>query len=1100
MFVRLIRRGISLLRKAKCTHPKESERKLWASGANGKRYPIKLCGDCGRMSFDEDASAGFAKAFRLSPPAHVSRSLLKAVSSGCYKDPKSCGLRWITLHPNGDDTTGVPALVHDNGEEYTIVGGAGHKLDHRILKKPAGMDEGKTQRVKKVKPKPQGAEAEALDTKATALKSEAAAREKALLESVVSHMSQHSGEGGDAGSFVEGLKAKARQKALEANPKATAEEQEEFAGAAEKNAAAEAKKAAKAALGQVLAQAAKNQMGDGTPDGGAQITVGNASKILGQDVVNGIVHEAASIAALNAQAKSIRRALRSGDAGVMRSIEVAIKPLTQEEAHAQNLDRYMDGERVDNNVALIRAADQSGEKSRHRYESAGTADGLNGYVASHTGQTVLTPELVRQVGLSNAARIAAAHLEAEGVDPAKAAEQLKDRMAETGGIAVAAVLKKCEAIDQQVANAKEAVATDDGSFTRNQAAIVAANMALNKYRIVNVAKGQLTAASMLAHHLEFPTAKAMDITAGTSKTAAHAKAASLGLDRGQYEVHRNDAGGYNLVVPREHIASIARPMSLAEAERNQAMDDLRSDVEMHGGEWKSAGFNNDFAMLAPHQELAARALLQQKKMIWNLGAGSGKTPTLYAAAGHALATGLVDRVLATMPAKPRAQQEDYADEDDLDENDKPKQKTGEKKKFLKPEIAQQTVVIRSGEHLRKVLKQVDSGEVKMIIMGPELMRENVKLLQEHGFGGKRSMYLGDEAHELLTREGKDESQRAGAAQSMAQSEYCALMSGTLVQSNGSELWSALNMLHPGAHGSQANFAGEWNRLAQGNNNFFANENMAGLRDRLSGSMVSYHKEPDDPETGKPLVLDSRVHTVPVHPLQKEAIARVQKQYARIMAGSVPESEWPTDPKTGKKKDPRKAAALMLNNKVMSILTRGVKDPKTGEVVNPKFDKLKEILAEEKARDPKNRVGIYSKELGPLDEAGRATEANLQRVIGENTDAETARACKRVNDRSNDTDGVMLSKAGNYGINLTGLDHMVKLHCPDTAAEEVQLDHRHLRKGQTRQVRSTLIVTDHPFEQKALYNLREKKQPEVDLLGALADDSGRTAKLADRLAS
>lgn len=1092
--------------KAKCAHPPDQQKKLWASGANGKRYPVKVCGACGRLAIDDDDDAGtittFAKAWRLTPPARLSYSLAKAVAANCYKNPGECDLRWITLHPNGDDTTGVPALVHDDGSEYTIVGGAGHKLDHRILQKPKGMDEGKPKKAAKPKVKPEGEEATALEEKGKAVSDEAKEREDKLVQSVLEHM--HGGqnpEGGPPGadqasSFIDKLKEQARKTALAAKQGASKTEQEEFAEDAAKHAETEAKKAAKAAVQQVLTAAARNAMGDGMQDGTAPITVGNASKVLGQEAVDHIVKESANIASLRAQVKSIQRALRSGDTGVMRAIEVDIKPLTLEQAKEQNLDKYMDGERVDQNCALLREVNASGEKSRHKYESAGAADGMNGYVASKTGMAVLTPDLVRQIGIGNAARVAAAHLDSEGHDPAKAAEELKNRMAETGGIAVAAILKKCEAMDAQVANAKEAVVADDGSITKNQAAIIAANMALAKYRVVNVGKGQLTAASMMAHHLEFPTRKAMEITAGSSKVAAHSKALGLGLGKGEFEIHKSEAG-YNIVVPPEHLAKIARPMTMAEADRNAAMDDLRSDVELHAGEWKSAGFNNDFAMLAPHQELATRAILQQKKMIINAGAGSGKTAIIMATAGHALSTGLIDRALITMPSKPRSQQEDFSDEDDLDENDKPKQKTGEMKKFLNPDLLGSSVVIKSGEHLRKVLEQVKSGAVKMIVMGPELMRENVSLLQKYGFGGARSMYLGDEAHELLTREGKDASQRAGAAKAMANSEYTALLSGSLVQTNGSELWSALDMLHPGSAGSQKAFGGEWARLAQGGKNFFAGENMAGLRDRLSGSMVSYHKEPDDPETGKEMTLDSRVVTVKTHPLQAAAIAKVQKEYSRVMANQMPESEWKPDPETGKKKDPRKGAALILNNKIMNILTRGVKDPATGKIVNPKYDKVKEILAEEKKMNAQNRIGIYSKELGPLTDAGRATGAKLERVIGENTDKDTARACKKVNDRTNDTDGVMLSKAGNYGINLTGCDHMIKLHCPDTGAEEVQLDHRHLRRGQTRKVRSTLLVTDSPFEQRALFNLREKKRPEVDLMAALADDSGRAQKLAAR---
>lgn len=1023
--------------------------------------------------------------------------LNKSVPAGCYKSPASCNLRWITLHPNGDDTTGVPALVHDNGQEYTIVGGAGHKLDHRVFQKPKGADNARAKKPRAAKPKPEGEAAEALTQKAEATESEAKQRERELTERVLAKLSEKGitsgeggGESGQAGNFIDSIRKEAAARAVKEKADATPAEQQEFADHAADIAEKEATKAARQVVEQVLDASAKQMLGDADPNAGAQVKATlngkQIAKLLGKEEMDELVHQAATITSLKAAAKTIRRALRVGDEAVQRALETAIKPLTPEQAKAQNLDKYLDGQRVDNNVALIQGAEKAGTSMQRRYESAGASDGLNAYTAASTGNAALTPDLVRQIGVSNAARVAAAHLTAEGEDPLKVAESIKTRMGEEGGIAVAACLDRVKQMDALVANAKAAADAGDGTLTKTQASITAANFASAKYRLLNVTRGQLTAASTLAHHLEFESGQPMQISGGATRITAEHQAKGLGLEDGDFKVEHTEhggGGGYQIVVPADKLHKLARPQSLASAERNQAMDDLRQDVVENPGEWKSAGFNYDHALLQPHHELAVRAIVDHKRTVVNYGAGSGKTSIIYAAAGHLIQTGKADRVLVTMPKKPRAQQEDFEDKDDPDAEGKPTSKPGEKKKFLHPDLVDATQVIEDGKQLQKELAKVKSGETKILIMSPDMMRDHLDELKEAGFGGERSAYFADEAHELSTR--LDEGAGAGrarAAQELAKSEYFAPMSGTLIENSGDELWSIMNMVNPDALGGQKAFAEEWKRLAQGRGDFFASEQMRGMRDRLSGDMVSYHQEPNDPQTGEPLELDSRVETVPVHPLQKEAIAKHQAQYQKDRVASDPMI--------------RKAAALRLNERVLRVLNHGVVDPATGERVNPKFEAARRIMAEEKAANPQNRVGMFADELAPLKAAGKAVGGKLVSVTGENNDDQTRAAVGAINDRNNDTDGILLSRAGNYGLNLLGMDHLIKLQPTKTASQEIQLDHRHLRKGQTRNVRSTLLVTDHPFEQKALYRVRQQKLPEVELLSSLADTSGRAAKLAD----
>ena len=194
----------------------------------------------------------------------------------------------------------------------------------------------------------------------------------------------------------------------------------------------------------------------------------------------------------------------------------------------------------------------------------------------------------------------------------------------------------------------------------------------------------------------------------------------------------------------------------------------------------------------------------------------------------------------------------------------------------------------------------------------------------------------------------------------------------------------------------------------------------------------------------------------------------------------------------------KAAALKRYAAANRVLSNGVKGA-NGEIENPKLDALKEIMASEKARDPKNRVGIYSKELSPLRNARQALAGhNLTRIVGEDDDKATQQAIKSVNDRSNDTDGITFTDAAATGTNMQGLDHIVKMAPLDVPSLEDQIDHRHFRGGQTRNVRSTVLMTDHPVEQLKQFRTTRIKLPEIALLSALADDHGHAGTLIRHL--
>jgi hypothetical protein len=422
-----------------------------------------------------------------------------------------------------------------------------------------------------------------------------------------------------------------------------------------------------------------------------------------------------------------------------------------------------------------------------------------------------------------------------------------------------------------------------------------------------------------------------------------------------------------------------------------------------------------------------------------------------------------------MPAKPRAQQEDYVDDEGV-------RHTGEKNKFLSPEMAQYVAVIKDGADLTRQLKAVRAGTKKILYISPQLMRDHVQELQDAGFGGEKSFYFADEAHEFAVgqKEGGG-SGMAKAAKEMAKSEYACAGSGTLIDNDASELASLLQTFTPGAVDNVNQFAGEWKRLAGGKQDLFSSESMRGMRDRLSGSMVSYHKpvtKKNESGEDEALTLEKQVIHTDLNARQRAAITKVNAQYQKDKISDDPAQ--------------RKSAALVRRSRIDRVINTGAD--------NPKLEEIRKIQEAEQKRDPKNRVGVYSPEIAPLKSAMEAIKGKTVSVTGANDDQQTRDALAAINDRTNDVTGMGISNAGNYGINAHGLDHLVKMKPIDVPSKEDQLDHRHFRTGQTRNVRATTLVSNHPQERMAMYRNREVKLPELSLLSTLADDSGRSAHL------
>ena len=302
--------------------------------------------------------------------------------------------------------------------------------------------------------------------------------------------------------------------------------------------------------------------------------------------------------------------------------------------------------------------------------------------------------------------------------------------------------------------------------------------------------------------------------------------------------------------------------------------------------------------------------------------------------------------------------------------------------------------------------------------------------------------------------------------------------------HNSELHSVYDMVHPGELGPQKTFGAEWKRLAQGQQDFFGSESMRGMRDRLSSGMLTQQKNDLEGDDGEALELSQHSHIVPATPEQKSAIAHSNDMYQ----------------KDRKSEDPavRKSAAITRYGRVMRILNNGVKG-KDGVVVNPKAEAVARLMDEQKAQNKDGRAVIYSDELEPLRAAGAACKGRkLHKVDGTISEDATRSAVNSINTKGNGTDGVLVSKAGNFGLNFTGANHVFCMHILPTPARKKQVDGRVFRIGQKQNCHSTTIMTDHPMEKLAQYRTDKMKMPEMALLASLADP--KASMLAPHLAA
>ncbi len=1218
----------------------------WVSGRNGICYPAHYCPRTKRLqvfpSLEEiQKPAKVRKALPFPSAALIPalvRPVRKSATHHTAEELHALQLKWVTAHPNGPGSEGVPILVHDDGETYTVVGGAGGKLNQSVWRKGARSPE--ERKAAGARRKEEQAKREAENPEAFRKIREAKARtEKAVKDATKSLHGQILEK---LGANLDEVAEQARQ-AAEAEARgqgATDEEAAKHGELAAKEAVKTATRQADSAVRQIVDAVARAEIAGEAPTatsvealvGGKKLT-----KDLTEAEVAEIVGRASTIQTIRTTAAGLRKALRTGKLGE-EGLEGLLREPTAEEGRAALLSGAAEREGIETQTRLVKESARASSGARARHEALGAMDVLNALSAAHGGQGI-SAALAEKVGVENAARIIAAHLQAGALSDERAREALISRIEQESATrskehaaAALAVADQLDALSEAVVQASEAGPagqTGQALLAAGQAYTVQKGNEARKVQVLCTAKGMLRGAQALAQQLRQPSTEPLPLLTARTAVGARAGAASFGLREGDYTV-KEDGKKFSVEVHPTAVGRLAQALGGFDPEQAVAMAEVRHERALGETEVRSPGLRPEVRLM-PHQQLAVDAILRAKRVVGNMGAGSGKTAVMYAAADQLLASGAARRGLITMPAKPRSQQRDYEDaipdeplaltpnsgaESHLQGLDAqaraqalsharvlkeldptlgdagavqeavaiqaaggPKgfvrrqlaeieaqggkvepsyrralearmtavekrkvTRTGEARKFLSDEAAGQFRVVESGAELRQALGELKRGGTsgRVLILSPEMMREHEDLLLEHGFGGKDSFYFGDEAHELSIGLGEAKRNREPSPVEVPEGEQAAveateadlggsgkaqaaeriakgvghlfLGTGTAIENRASELYGLLHLADERAfpRDGAKGFEQSWDRLSQAMPEqgpaglAFGGEMTNALSARLDPYMVSYHAPvtAKSPETGevRELRQAQQVRRVNLNEQQRQELRTIEQEYRR-------DSVSPD-------RRVRMAAALRRDAKQRRAMLGG-----------DTLAEIRDYVKERRQADPDYRAVLWSQELGPLvgyrDWAGKTTRPGIEqmlgslsmgsvgRIIGANSDEDTRRAISHFNREDSDALAMVISNAGNFGVNLQRGREIIKYGHSDVFSKDQQIDARVNRFGQTEDTVSTTFIPNHPLADQRLHTVREGKGRQVKLLAklggerdisSLAENLDRLRRLAGRTAN
>lgn len=1001
---------------------------------------------------------------------------------------KEMGLKWVTAHPNGPGTEGVPILVKDLGDEYMVVGGAGGKMNFTRFSKQTGdqgEDVGKKERKKKEKPEISDEDYKELTDKAEAARTKAKEAKSQLLSRVRDIIGQTPDLTDEQRKKLED-KALAKAKELGVSKDGEHEFVQQAVKQHEQQRKAEAEKAAADALTEIEKAAGIEAVTgqEVTPEinqtdaSGKTVRMPITKEQFGE--LKGLAAEAANAASYE---RSIKRALNTGGPEVAKALEMSYQPLSQDEQDQYFTDKHLQMEEVRLNNALVEATNGPG-RGMARNIARGASHAGAGIAGAAVGTTILDTTTAQAVGLVASAQIIARYVAEKTGNPDKASKAMREFIGRESAAKAGAAVHASEKLRKQgLEMARDAIG--QGLMEKAQAGARMLQYGNEGDRILGEAMGALETAAQVALNLEhLAQGKQIDVTipGASSEAGTRKKAADLGLsnkDEAQFSV-RKVSGGWEMKLTDAGVQALYNEQSLAEFEADAEVQDIKAHgqgdgwTDENGKPWAAGGQNEDIQLM-PHQQANIRLWDRQKNLLVTDEAGAGKTATALCGITHLAEQGKIKKALVVVP-KTVLQQ--FGTEITGDP------KTGWSG-FLDPKYHDQFQILDSDKMAKDKRQGAYGGDKLITVITHDQLRNDFDSIKAAGFDAM----VVDEAHYFTTRGAKDEggSMRAQKAREMDM-PYKMLMTGTPVRNDLSELYSLADWLQPGCLGKRKEFMAKYGKLAT-SEGMFDEGLIRGLQQRLSGVVTGITLSTEKDENGKP-VLELKPGKAGAEPVK----CREQTVWADLTPEQQAAYKGAEDGYREKRKKGEKA----------NPLTRDLEHKKTVNNVNvedhPKVAQLQDIVS----KHPDERLVVFAQN-GYSQRTiikGMGLQKGEYAVINGPVKAERRmEIAQALADPNSPVKYVICSDAANFGLNMQGASVLVNYDATDTYANHRQRIGREFRKGQKRDVSVYNLRSNTPYERKAQERIerKQKDQKLVENIGTI-DDSGLYGIFAQQLGS
>lgn len=351
----------------------------------------------------------------------------------------------------------------------------------------------------------------------------------------------------------------------------------------------------------------------------------------------------------------------------------------------------------------------------------------------------------------------------------------------------------------------------------------------------------------------------------------------------------------------------------------------------------------------------------------------------------------------------------------------------------------------------------------------------------------------DEGHDLLNREGKQNSGLANVVDSFsANTPYYVNASGDPIKNDVSEAYDALAKMAPGDYQDRDAFMRRYgaNALSSG--------------DAIKREMSRFfYPSRIDPE----VTADKQEVKLPLSEGQKKSLAEMEKHAA---AARIARMQGKVDVKALQALSPASfASAPAAEHEAVAKRLQDnlgiLKDTAIQNVLNNHDDNAKLDYLVQHAAARKGKPGVvFAHSLAAVEKIKAKLEAEGHRVValtGKDSSKEKERKRQLFNPETGDAgaDILIASDAGATGMNVQRGQWLVQYDTPMTAKTHAQRQGRIFRTGQKNNVELTDLIADHAAEHKARarlknkYALRDLMTSPMDSL----DDSGLAYFLKQR---